>query len=153
MNDEKITSGIIEKTKIEFILALLLITLAHPQLVDASPTPQVAQNYYGNVTINGAKAPIGTDVAIFTNNKMCARYVVRIEGRYGIANCNSDSINNTHFEVNGKKAATEHLTTNNVNLALDSRSYALPKGTEIILIIALLLLLIYLILKERKRRI
>ncbi len=145
---KKNKASINQLLKSTIILALLIAI--NSSMTIAVPT--IAENLYGTVTINGNPAPIGSDVVAFSQGKICGRYVVKIEGKYGFLNCNSNSPDTIYFEVNGKKAREDIVTKQNINLFIDSQEYAIPKGSEIAMLIAFIMIITYLILKERKRR-
>jgi hypothetical protein len=121
-------------------------------IADAAPAPQIAGSFHGAIIINGGPAPIGTDVVAFSSGRICGRYVVRIEGNYGILNCDSNSLKDLRFEVNGEPARAEQISGKQMNLYIDSKAYPVPKGIESYLLAASIILILYLIIKERERR-
>jgi hypothetical protein len=146
--DDFKTDGYLRAT-IRLALMILLTIIILPQI---SAVPAIAENFYGAVIINGNPAPAGSDVVAFSQGKICGRYVVKIEGKYGFLNCNSNSLDGLYFEVNGKKAREDIVAKDNINLFIESAPYNLPKGSEVAMLIALIGIIAYLILKEKRRR-
>lgn len=140
------------KNAIELAFLLIIAISIIISLPQARAVPTIAENFYGTATINGNPAPIGSDIVAFSGGKICGRYVVKIEGKYGFLNCNTNSLSNLYFEVNGKKAVEDRITKENINLSIESKKYNIPKGSEIFMLAAFIAIIFYFILKERKRR-
>lgn len=148
--DKRNREGYLRGEKAAAIVLLIIMLITLPKSIAAPPA--VAAEFFGNAIIDGESAPAGTDVAVFSDGKMCGRYVIRTEGRYGFMSCNSAMLKDVRFEMNGKEAKAEYITEKNVNIYLESYPYRMPKEANIVILIAFLVIISYLIWREKKRR-
>jgi len=144
----KRVSGIYTKRikKIIWIFVFLIV------LNVSLSAPESPKNFYGDVSINGKPAKIGTDVVVFSEGKICGRYVTQIDGKYGMLNCNANSNEDFYFEVNSEKAKAEFISKENVNLYAETKKRDVPEYFSIILLILLIFIFIYFIIRELDRR-
>jgi hypothetical protein len=144
----KWVSGIYTKRvkKISWILAFLIL------LNVSFSAPESPKNFYGDVLINGKPAKISTDVVVFSEGKICGRYLTQIDGKYGILNCNANSNEDFYFEVNSEKAKAEFISKENVNLYTETKKRDVPEYFSIILLVLLIFIFIYFIIRELDRR-
>ncbi len=137
----------------KIILALVaVIPLIVPLIAQAVP-PQVAETFHGNVMINERAAPPGTDIVVFSNGKICGRYTVRTEGKYGLMACNDQNLRDVRFEVNGESAEATYVSKGRVDLSARIFGYWMPEGIEIGALLSFILLIAYLIVREERKRI
>ncbi|MDD2666210.1 MAG: hypothetical protein PHD13_03220 [Methanocellales archaeon] len=71
--------------KKQLLYAILIVSflMLFSTVVVEAQAPVLPCSFYGNVTIDGKPAPIGTEITAKMDNKTCGNMTVREEGKYG----------------------------------------------------------------------
>jgi len=150
-----------------FVLAVLLVVLAAAAAsiatTAAQQPPALPCQFYGNVTIDGAPAPVGTEIVAKIGDEVRGNITVVEEGKYGglhtqkliVVGNMSDEGKNITFYVNGIRAeqtAVWHsggIFKLNLSVRTQTTPSPTPPGFEIV---SSLLALAAAILAARWRR-
>jgi hypothetical protein len=127
----------------ELIIALLLLLLILvPFMSVSAQTPEIPQEFRGNVTVDGSPAPQGTTIVVRIGTTQIASTITDTQSRYG---CSSPLLVSTingsflEFYVNGIKAketalarsgeiTTLYLTVNSISPSPSQQPSATPSG-------------------------
>ena len=76
------------------LLFIILLVVIGP--INIVSFPNLASEFYGNVTINWTSAYVGANVTAYdTDGVLCGYFIVSNEGRYGLLSCNGDDTENS----------------------------------------------------------
>ena len=104
------------KNKNRVIISMIIVLIILSGVSVASAIPSLPARYYGNITINGDAAPVGTEITAMINGEVRGSFIVKTAGVFGNANpgdsdqfiVNGDEVNDTNevvtFYVLGKSA-------------------------------------------------
>lgn len=113
METKKLKFSVIMLSVVVVVLMGIAISVAEAQ-GERGGAPVFPCTFYGNVTIDGKSAPVGTEITAKMDNKTCENITVKEKGRYGgpgkfdpklvVSGAAEDENKIISFYVNGTKA-------------------------------------------------
>ena len=100
--------------KCVFLIAAIVLTVAGQSFADTDAPEWV--DFYGNVSVNGNPAPVGTVVEAFDpDNVLCGSYIVDSTGIYGFLHANRDDIDTPGTDEGATPGDSIRLVVNGIN--------------------------------------